>query len=141
MIVDANLLLYARHSGAREHERARDWLTEALNGPQRVGLPWESLSAFARVASQPRLALHPLAPAEVAAQIAEWLAAPAAWVPVPTERHAEVLCRLIEAEDIRGNLVPDAHLAALAICHGVPVCSADTDFARFGELRWINPLS
>lgn len=141
MIVDANLLLYARNSGARHHARARQWLTESLNGSRRVGLPWESLTAFARIATHPRAFTTPLLPAQCAEQITEWLAAPAAWVPVPTDRHASVLAALIEEHEIRGNLVPDAHLAALAICHGVPVASADTDFARFPDLRWMNPLS
>jgi uncharacterized protein len=59
---------------------------------------------------------------------------------VPTERHAEVLGRLIRTYELRGNLISDADLAALALEHGLIVCSADTDFARFREIRWQNPL-
>jgi predicted nucleic acid-binding protein len=60
--------------------------------------------------------------------------------PQPTERHSEVLGSLLTTYQLRGNLVGDAHLAALAIEHGLTVCSADTDFARFREIRWENPL-
>jgi hypothetical protein len=62
------------------------------------------------------------------------------WIPVPTERHREVLGRLLPAAD-RANLVPDAHLAALAVEHGLVVCSTDGDFARFRGVRWENPLA
>ena len=70
-----------------------------------------------------------------------WLASPVAWIPLPTERHAAVLGDLIRRYRLSGNLVPDAHLAALALVHGAEVISADTDFARFTEVRWSNPLA
>ena len=63
------------------------------------------------------------------------------WIPQATDRHAEVLGGLLAAAGVQANLVPDAHLAALAIEHGLLLCSADGDFARFPELRWLNPLS
>ena len=71
----------------------------------------------------------------------EWLAVPTVWVPAPTEAHADVLGALIRKYHLTGNLVPDAHLAAIAIEHGLEVSSADTDFARFSEIRWRNPLA
>jgi uncharacterized protein len=61
--------------------------------------------------------------------------------PHPTERHREVLGRLLVSHDARGNLVADAHLAVLAIEHGLVLCSIDSDFARFPGLRWDNPSS
>ena len=61
-------------------------------------------------------------------------------MPVPGERHAEIIQDLIVAGDLHGNLVTDAHLAALAIEHGVGVCSADSDFARFPQITWVNPI-
>jgi hypothetical protein len=61
--------------------------------------------------------------------------------PQATERHAGVLGALLASAGVQANLVPDAHLAALAIEHGLLLCSADTDFARFPDLRWLNPLS
>ena len=73
--------------------------------------------------------------------MADWLACDNVWVPNPTERHAEVLGGLITKYDLRGNLVTDAQVATLAIEHGLTVCSADTDFARFEEIRWLDPLA
>lgn len=140
MIVDANLLLYARDSASPFHDRARAWLEDALNGPVRVGLPWQSLVAFHRVSTRSN-APTPLSPADAADQVDEWLAAPAAWVPLETADHATVLGQLVRTHQVDGRLIHDAHLAALAICHGVEVCSADADFARFTEVRWRNPLA
>lgn len=141
MLIDANLLLFAVDSESPFHAAAREWLTEQLNGSRRVGLPWESLSAFLRISTHPRAAARPLAPEEAWEIVAGWLDAGPAWIPLPTERHADVLGALLEKYRIGGNLVPDARLAALAVEHGLTVCSADTDFARFTEVRWENPLA
>lgn len=140
MIVDANVLLYARNDADPRHDAARTWLEDALNGPTRVGLPWWTLTAFARIATNARAFPAPLSAEEAALQIEEWLAAPRAWVPEPSARYHEVFTGLLRAYDVRGSLVTDAQLAALAIDHGVPVVSTDADFARFAEARWINPL-
>jgi toxin-antitoxin system PIN domain toxin len=141
MIVDANVLLYAVDADSRFHEAARGWLEDALNGPSRVGLPWASLLAFQRISTHPRAALSPLSPRKAWSYITEWLDADSAWVPAPGEKHAQILGRLIADGDLHGNLVTDAHLAALAIEHGVGICSADSDFARFTELTWVNPTA
>lgn len=141
MMVDANVLLFAQDDSSPHHEPARRFLTEALNGTVRVGLPWPSLVAFLRIRTNPRAYALPLTPDEAWQQVREWLDAPATWVPLPSGRHSEVIGGLIRRYQLQGGLLPDAHLAALAIEHGVAVCSADTDFARFTELRWINPLA
>jgi len=60
-------------------------------------------------------------------------------VPAPGPRHREILGRLVLDGDLRGNVVTDAHIAALAIEHGTAVCSFDSDFARFADLRWTDP--
>lgn len=142
MLVDANLLLYAVHEEARYHEEASSWLTEQLNGAHRVGLPWQSLGGFLRIATNPRALPDPLPPASAWQQVEEWLAAPAAWVPLPGPEHGRILGELVVKHDLRANLVPDAMLAALALELGLTMCSADTDFARFAPdgLRWENPL-
>ncbi len=140
ILVDANLLLYARDESSEHHEKARSWLTTQLNGTNRVGLPWQSLTAFWRIATHPRVYAQPLTPSEAWAQIEDWLAAGPSWVPVPTQRHAAVLRSLVADHHVAGNLVPDAVLAALAVEHGLEVCSADTDFAAFTGLSWHNPL-
>lgn len=139
MIVDANILLYAEDDSDPRHQRARDWLESALNGPSRIGLPWPSLLAFVRIRTHPRIYQYPLSPAEAWSRVTDWLAASTAWIPQPTDRHAEVLGDLIRRHQLHSSLIPDAHLAALAIEHGVGVCSADTDFARFPGVRWLDP--
>jgi toxin-antitoxin system PIN domain toxin len=140
MLVDANLLLFAVDEGSPFHEPARDWVNRALNGPQRVGLPWQSLTAFLRISTHPRATEVPLSPDEAWDHVEAWLSAPAAWIPVPTAAHAEVLGSLIHSYQLRANMITDAQLAAVAIEHGLTVVSADTDFARFSEVRWENPL-
>lgn len=140
-LLDANLLLYARDEESPQHERARAWLEEQLNGSSRVGIPWPSALAFLLISTHPRASDRPLTPNEARAQLAAWLESPAVWVPLPTESHWRLLDGLIERHDLRGNSIPDAHLAALAIEHGLELCSTDTDFARFDGLNWVNPLA
>lgn len=141
MLVDANLLLFARDETAVQHEAARAWLEDVLNGPTRVGLPWVSLVAFTRVATHPRAYETPLAIHDAWEQVEQWLAAPAAWIPEPTRSHPTILGDLLSRQGLTGNLVSDAHVAAIAIGHGVELCSADSDFARIPQLRWRNPLA
>jgi uncharacterized protein len=140
-LVDANILLFAVDETSPFHAPAAYWLTEALNGPRRIGLPWQSIVAFLRISTNERASQHPLSPAEALEFVDDWLQAPAAWIPTPGPGHASILNDLISRYHLRGNLVSDAHLAALAIEHGLDLCSADSDFARFSELRWTNPTS
>ena len=140
MLLDANLLLYAVHKRAEHHERAASWVTQQLNGPRRVGLPWQSINAFLRIATHPRAFERPLDPATAWERVSDWLAAPVSWIPQPGPDYGRIFGELVASYDVRGNLIPDAALAALAIEHGVPVVSTDTDFARLRELRWENPL-
>jgi toxin-antitoxin system PIN domain toxin len=140
ILLDANLLVYAHVSDYAEHERARSWLDRKLGEPARVGLPWESILAFVRLVTNPRVFARPESVKQAWRQVEEWLDAPSAFIPCPTERHRVVLSTLL-VQVTRPNLVPDAHLAALAIEHGLVLCSTDGDFARFPGLRWENPLS
>lgn len=141
MLVDANLLLFAVDAGSPYHALASQWLTEQLNGASRVAFPWLSLAAFVRISTHPRASDEPLTPAQAWQHVEDWLGCDTAWIPNPTEHHAHVLGRLVTKYELRGNLVTDAQLAALAIEHGLTVCSADTDFARFEEIRWMDPLA
>ena len=140
MIVDANVLLYAVDASSPFHQSAKEWLETSLNEPARVGLPWASLLAFQRISTHPRAAARPLSPSQAWSFVDAWLDADATWVPVPGDRHADIIRDLIVAGDLRGNLVTDAHLAALAIEHGVGICSTDSDFARFPQIAWVNPV-
>ena len=141
ILVDANLLVYARAEDFPQHEAARAWLDERLNGVVGVGLPWPSLLAFVRLVSNPRIFERPIPVTEAWEQVEAWLACPVTFTPEPTERHREVLGGLVEAVGNRSNLTPDAHLAALAIEYGLALCSTDADFARFEGLRWVNPIA
>ena len=140
MIVDANVLLYARNAADPHHEDAKNWLETALNGDTRVGLSWQSLTAFLRIATNPRAFSDPLTPDDAWTQVEEWLDAPRAWVAQPTRHYRQVLGRLLARHQVRGPLMTDAQLAALAIDHGVTLISTDADFARFSDLRWVDPL-
>ena len=140
ILIDANILLYAKFDNFPWHVKARIWLDEQLSRSARVGLPWGSLLAFVRVSTNTRLFSRALSMADAMSQVTEWLAAEPAWIPQPTKRHAEVLGMLLIQPGIHYRLVPDAHLAALAIEHGLTLCSADEDFAHFRGLKWINPL-
>lgn len=141
ILVDANLLIYAYNGAAVQHIAARDWLEARLTGPVRVGLPWPNLLAFLRVVTHPRLFPRPVETGDAWKQVANWLSSDVAWIPLPTERHAETLGELLALPGVRANLVHDADLAALAIEHGLTLCSTDGDFARFPGLRWQNPLA
>lgn len=140
ILVDANLLVYAHVEDFPEHEAARRWLDERLSGLERVGLAWPSILAFLRLTTNLRIFPRPLAIDDAWRQAGEWLQAEPAWIPQPTDRHLEVLGRVFAEADVRGDLVPDAHLAALAIEHGLTLCSVDRDFSRFSGLQWMNPL-
>ncbi len=141
MLVDASVLLYAANSASPFHERVATWLEGVLNGPRRVGFAWPSVTAFLRIVTHPRALDRPLTAEQAWAYVEEWLTCDNAWIPQPTASHAAVLGGLITSAGLRGNLISDAHLAALAIEHGLQVCSADTDFARFSQVTWVNVLT
>ena len=141
MLVDANILLYSVDASSPFHERASAWMVESLNGPRRVAIPWISLSAFVRIATNPRASANPLSPNEAFEHVDAWLDAPAVWTPSPGRGHRSILRDLLVRLDLRAGLVTDAVLAAMCIEHGLDIVSADSDFARFTELTWINPVA
>ena len=140
MLIDANILLYAADESSPFHREAKDWLSDALNGSSRMAIPWQSIVAFLRISTHERASAHPLSPADALQIAQEWLDSEMVWSPVEGPRHADLLAGLIAKYNLRGNLISDGQLAALAIEHGLQLCSADTDFARFTELGWINPV-
>lgn len=141
MILDANVLLYAVDESAAHHLTAKAFLERHLNGNVRIGLPWQSLSAFLRISTHPRIMSAPLTGDAAAGFVEDWLAAPTSWLPDVTTTTWVILRDLIKTHGVTGNLVPDAQLAALAVQYGVPVVSADTDFARFRGVAWDNPFA
>ena len=141
MLVDANVLLYAVDTESPHHEPAKAWMEEVLNGPRRVGIPWVSSIAFVRIATNPRALRQPLTSADAWSIVTAWLDAPSTWIPAPGPGYREILGGLLARHDPRGNLVGDAALAALCIEHGLEMISNDSDFARFPEVTWRNPLA
>lgn len=141
MLIDANILLYAVDTQSPFHEKSATWLESALNGSRRVGIPWMSLTAFVRITTHPRALREPLTPTNAWTHVEDWLDAPMTWIPTPGRPHADILGRLIRELDLRANLIPDAVLAALCIEHGLTMVSADSDFARFTEIEWLNPVA
>lgn len=141
ILVDTNLLLYANVRGGEEHARARQWFDEQFRGNSRIGLPWHSLLGFVRIASNPRAHSRYATVDEAWTHVRGWLQADNVWVPQPTERHEEILGEVFASTRSRTHDVMDAHLAALAIEHGLILCSADRDFGRYPTLRWFNPLA
>lgn len=140
ILVDANLLIYAHVASFTQHKTAREWLDARLNGGAPVGLAWPSLLAFLRIVTNARVFERPESIASAWRQVNAWLDCEGVWIPQPTPRHREVLDSTLAAPGVRANLLPDAHLAAIAIEHGLMLCSSDGDFARFAGLRWLNPL-
>jgi toxin-antitoxin system PIN domain toxin len=138
-LVDANVLIYAVNESSEMHERARSWLDTALNGDEQVGFAWVALLAFVRLATHRAVFTRPLGVTDAMDIVREWLAQPTSIVLNPTARHADVLAGLLGETGSGGNLVNDAHLAALAVEHDATLISFDTDFARFAGVRWRAP--
>ncbi len=139
VIVDANVLLYSANESMPQHASARAWIEEALNGDEPIGFSWIVLLAFLRIVTLPALSPQPLSVGDAFGLTDDWLSAHAATVVHPTARHSAVLHGLLAEAGTAGNLVTDAHLAALAIEHGARICTFDRDFARFKGLTSFTP--
>lgn len=141
ILVDANLLIYAYHSKAEQHEKSRAWLETVLSGPDLVRFAWLTLWAFIRIGTNSRVFERPLSVSEAEEAISSWLAQPAAGILEPGERHWGILCALMRDGQTVGPLVMDAVLAAIALEHGATLCTTDRDFSRFSGLKYTNPLT
>lgn len=138
-VVDANVLLYAVNSDSPRHTEARSWLDGALSGGAVVGFSWIALLAFVRLATKPALFPSPLGVDQAFDRVERWLAQPPATLVEPTGRHLGIVRSLLASAGTAGNLVNDAHLAALALEHRGTVVSYDSDFGRFAGVRWREP--
>lgn len=140
ILVDANLLLYAYHPKAEQHEKSRRWLEAVLSGTDVVGFAWLTLWAFVRISTNPRVFDNPLSASEAADAVSSWLDQPVSTILQPGERHWDILRALARDGQAVGPLFMDAVLAAIAMEHGATLCTTDRDFARFPGLKWTNPL-
>jgi uncharacterized protein len=141
ILPDVNVLLYAVDETSPRHAAARAWLERCLSGTETVGLAWSVLTVFLRLTTRASVFEHPLTLAQAFDLVDGWLAQPRVVVAHPTSRHHIVLRRVLESLGTAGNLVPDAHLAALALEHGATVVSRDRDFGRFAGVAWSDPLA
>jgi toxin-antitoxin system PIN domain toxin len=135
ILIDANLLLYAYHERAEQHDASRTWLEAALSGPELVRFAWLTLWAFLRIGTNPRVFERPLSTSEAEAAISSWLAQPAAGILEPGERHWDILCGLVREGQATAPLIMDAVLAAIALEHGATLCTTDRDFSRFAGVK------
>jgi uncharacterized protein len=138
-LVDANVLLYSVNTDARHHERARRWLDGALSGADTVAFAWLALLGFVRLSTKVGLFPHPLTADEAMDRVDAWLRAAPAVVVEPTVEHPAIVRRLLTSVGTGGNLVSDAHLAALATEHRCTIVSFDHDYGRFDGVRWEQP--
>ncbi|HET8928208.1 MAG TPA: type II toxin-antitoxin system VapC family toxin [Microbacterium sp.] len=139
-LVDANVLLYAVDADARHHDAARRWLDAAISGADTVLLPWVCALAFLRLTTNPRVYEEPLTVDEAIDIVAGWMRQPAVITPEPAAGHLERVREMLRDTGTGGNLVTDAHLAAMALQHRATVVTFDSDFARFPGVEWMRPL-
>jgi uncharacterized protein len=142
ILVDVNVLVEATMTSAASHPAARSWLQERLSGTARVGLPWVCITGFIRVAGQPRVWERPMPVDHAVSVVRSWLARPCTWIPEPGPQHLDLLDELLRRQT-SVRLVSDAHIAAIAMEHGLELCSRDRDFARWADLglRSRDPLA
>lgn len=138
-VVDANVLLHAVNADSSHHSPSREWLDRALLGEDTIGFSWVVMLAFTRLATRADIFSAPLSASEAFTQLDNWIASPGGRILHPGERHLGILHETLEELGTAGNLVNDAHLAALAMEHRATVVSYDADFSRFPRVRWHRP--
>lgn len=140
IIPDVNMLLYAVISGFPQHARAHAWWEQAINSPARIGLTHPAVFGFLRIATNARVLESPLPVKDAIGYIQDWLGQPNVDLLAPGTQHLPTALGLLEEIGTAGNLTTDVQLAAYAIEHQGEIHSNDTDFARFPQVKWINPL-
>ena len=141
ILTDVNVLVYAHRRDVPQHEAFRQWLEEVVNGEASWAVSEHVLAGFLRVVTHPRVFDPPSSADEALAFCEELRGAPNAVPVAPGRRHWSIFTRLCQQAGAKGNLVPDAYLAALAIESGCEWITTDRDFSRFPGLRWRHPLS
>ena len=140
IVPDINLLLHANNDGAPLHRPARHWWDGLVDETERVGIPWVVTTAFLRLLTHPGMREHPATPEQALDFVEAWFRSPNVTPLKPGQQHLTLVRRALAAAGVGGNLVTDAHIAALAIEYQAEVHSNDSDFSRFPGLRWRNPL-
>lgn len=141
LLADVNVFLYAHRPESPRHDEYRSWLEHALTSVEPFGVSEAVLASFVRIATHSRVYREPTPPDVALAFCDAVLIAPACVSLRPGPRHWSLFASLVRSAGARGNLVPDAYLAALAIEHGATWVTTDRGFARFPALRWRAALS
>ena len=141
IVPDLNRLVYAYNEDAPWHSEAKRWWEGCLGDTAPVGIPWIVVLGFVRLMSNRRVLLDPMPAPEALRHCRSWLERPNVRIILPGPSHLDLLGKLLDAASAGADLVPDAHLATLAIEHQAELPSNDGDFARFSGLRWRNPLT
>ena len=141
ILPDVNVLIYAFRGDAPRHAEFKAWLDDALKSDEAFGVSDFLLSGFLRIVTHPKIFRPPSTPAEALPFAEAFRLLPNAVLLSPGPRHWDIFSRLCRTTNARGNLVPDAYLAALAIESGAELITANRDFARFPGLRWRHPLA
>ncbi|HTY24373.1 MAG TPA: type II toxin-antitoxin system VapC family toxin [Desulfomonilaceae bacterium] len=139
ILPDVNVLVHAFRSDSSDHEICGSWLDNVVNGEARYGMSPQVLSGVVRVTTHPKVFVKPSSLDEVLRFCNVLLAQPHCVLVQPAEHHWEIFTRLCAEADARGNLVPDAWFAALAVESGCEWITLDRDYARFPQLRWSVP--
>lgn len=140
ILPDLNLLLYAYNPCLPQHDAARRWWEEAMNGDELIGMPFEVAFGFIRVATNPRLGPAKVALVDARRVVEKWMDLPQVRVMPPAASHFTRVMDLMAAAMAAGPVLSDAILAAYAIEHRATLFTNDGDFARFPGLHWENPL-
>jgi toxin-antitoxin system PIN domain toxin len=140
VLLDVNVLVYAHREDAPGHKPYHKWLSDLMAGDEPFGAPDLVLSGFLRVVTHPRV-FNPPTPLGKALEFVEALKGRPNFTPLnPGARHFDIFLQLCRSSGARGNLVPDAYLAAIAVESGCRLATADRGFARFRGLRLVHPL-
>ena len=141
LLLDVNICVYAFRRESRGHQEAKAWLEQALSGPEPVGLPEQVLASMIRLVTNHRIYQDPSTPATVLSFCDAILNAPASMRVRPGARHWDIFRGLVSRHGLRGNDIPDAYLAALALEQGATWVTTDRGFARYEGLRRLDPLA
>lgn len=140
IVPDVNLLVYAYNADAPLHVEARRWWESLIQEGKLIGVPWAVSCGFIRLMTHRRVLETPMASDDAVSVVRTWFAEPTVRPLHPGPLHLEILEGFVKEAGVGGNLVTDAHIAALAVEHQAELHSNDTDFSRFSGLNWINPL-
>jgi hypothetical protein len=139
--IDTNVLIYSHIVSSRHNAKAREVIRQLAESPFPWSIPWPCVYEFLRVVTHPRV-YHPPSPLEVALDdLRSIFSSPSLQLLSETPRHGEVMDKLIRESGVTGNLIHDAHVAALCFEHGVrALITGDRDFSRFPALTIVNPF-